>query len=171
MFDKGDVTIADMASIYVYDNTLFGIKFTGEQLRDYLEWSARFYIQQDEGAEVEDWSTVTNAQYEGMTRGLPDYTYDVLSGVNYHIDISKPVGERIDLRTFPDGTPIQPEDEHILALNNYRQSGGSAYPHVKTVPVSVVAEIVVVNADLLLQSAQNCQGIRLSGKIVRLAPL
>lgn len=152
VFDKGDVTIADMDSIYVYGNTLFGIKFTGEQLRDYLEWSARFYIQQDEGAEVEDWSTVTNAQYEGMTHGLPDYTYDVLSGVNYHIDISKPVGERIDLLAFPDGTPIQPEDELILALNNYRQSGGSAYPHVKTAPVIYDEQKAI--CDLMIEWAQ-----------------
>lgn len=152
VFDKGDVTIADMASIYVYDNTLFGIKFTGEQLRDYLEWSARFYIQQDEGAEVEDWSTVTNAQYEGMTRGLPDYTYDVLSRVNYHINISKPVGERIDLLTFPDGTPVQPDDELILALNNYRQSGGSAYPHVKTAPVIYDEQKAI--RDLMIEWAQ-----------------
>ena len=135
VFKKGDVTIADMAALYIYDNTLFGVKMNGAQLKEYLEHSARYYKQQEEGAKIDDWSTVTNAQYDGMTRGIPDYSYDVLSGVNYHINISKPVGERIENLTWPDGTPVKDNDEFILALNNYRQSGGSGYPAVKEAEV------------------------------------
>lgn len=135
VFEKGDVTIADMAALYVYDNTLLGVKMTGAELKDYLEHSARYYIQQPEGAAIADWSTVTNAQYDGMTRGIPDYSYDVLSGVNYHINISKPVGERIENLTMPDGTPIKDTDVFAFAVNNYRQSGGSGYPHVASAPV------------------------------------
>lgn len=70
-----------------------------------------------------------------MTRGIPDYSYDVLSGVNYHINISKPVGERIENLTMPDGTPIKDTDVFAFAVNNYRQSGGSGYPHVASAPV------------------------------------
>lgn len=135
VFEKGDVTIADMAALYVYDNTLLGVKMTGAELKDYLEHSASYYIQQPEGTAIADWSTVTNAQYDGMTRGIPDYAYDVLSGVNYHINISKPVGERIENLTMPDGTPIKDTDVFAFAVNNYRQSGGSGYPHVASAPV------------------------------------
>lgn len=152
VFAKGDVTIADMASIYVYDNTLFGIKINGEQLKDYLEWSARYYVQQEEGTEITDWPSVLNARYEGTTRGLRDYTYDVLSGVNYHIDISKPVGQRIDVLTMPDGSPIKPTDEFVLALNNYRQAGGSDYPHVKTAPIVYDEQKAI--RDLMIEWAQ-----------------
>lgn len=152
VFNKGDVTIADMAALYIYDNTLLGIKVNGAQLKDYLEWSARYYIQQQPGAEIADWESVVGAQYEGMTRPLPDYTYDVLSGVNYHIDISKPVGERIDLLTMADGTPIADTDEFVLALNNYRQSGGSSYPHVKDAPIVYDEQKAI--RDLMIEWAQ-----------------
>ncbi|MGV3148923.1 5'-nucleotidase C-terminal domain-containing protein [Rothia sp. 11273D007AR] len=135
VFKQGDVTIADMASLYIYDNTLYAVELTGSQLKDYLEWSARYYKQQEPGAEIIDWSTVTNALYEGATRGIPDYSYDVLSGVNYHINISKPVGERIEGLTLPDGTPLADDQKVILALNNYRWSGGSGYPHVTAAPI------------------------------------
>lgn len=135
VFHEGDVTIADMAGLYIYDNTLYGVVLTGKELRDYLEFSARYYKQQEEGAEISDWSTVTNAQYEGMTRGIPDYSYDELSGVNYHINISKPVGERIENLTLPDGTPVTDDMQFALAVNNYRWSGGSGYPHVTSAPV------------------------------------
>ncbi|MDO5049181.1 MAG: 5'-nucleotidase C-terminal domain-containing protein [Actinomycetaceae bacterium] len=162
VFKEGDVTIADMASIYVYDNTLKAVKLTGQQLKDYLEWSARYYIQQEPGAQIDDWSTVTNATYPGVDYGLPDYTYDVLSGVNYHIDMSKsPMkyengeyvgGERIDFLEYSDGTAIQPEDEIILILNDYRQSGGSGYPHVST--AEVVYDEQKAIRDLMIEWAQ-----------------
>ncbi len=134
-FTKGDVTIADMAGLYTFDNTLLGVEMTGAQIKDYLEWSARYYAQQPEGATIEDWSTVINALYEGQTRGIPDYSYDMLAGVNYHINISKPVGERIEGLSYPDGRAVGDEDRFILAVNNYRQSGGSFYPHVSTAKV------------------------------------
>lgn len=135
VFNKGDVTIADMAGLYIYDNTLYAVKLNGTQLKDYLEWSARYYQQQAEGAQINDWASVTNAMYDGATRGIPDYSYDVLSGVNYHINISKPVGERIENLALPDGTAVTDDTEVILALNNYRWSGGSGYPHVTAAPI------------------------------------
>lgn len=151
VFKKGDVTIADMASLYIYDNTLLGVKMNGTQLKEYLEHSARYYKQQEEGAKIDDWSTVTNAQYDGMTRGIPDYSYDVLSGVSYHINISKPVGKRIENLTWPDGTPVKDNDEFILALNNYRQSGGSGYPAVKEAEVVYDEQMAI--RDLMIDWA------------------
>lgn len=153
VFQKGDVTIADMAALYVYDNTLYGSLITGAQLKDYLEWSARYYQQQEVGAKIEDWSTVTNAMYEGETRGIPDYSYDVLSGVNYHINISQPVGKRIENLTYPDGNPVQADDKFILAVNNYRQGGGSGYPHIANAPIVYDQQEAI--RDLLIQWAQN----------------
>lgn len=135
VFKQGPVTIADMASLYIYDNTLYAVELTGAQLRDYLEYSARYYQQQEPGAVIEDWSTVTNALYDGATRGIPDYSYDVLSGVNYHINISQPVGQRIENLTLADGSPLADDQKVILALNNYRWSGGSGYPHVTSAPI------------------------------------
>lgn len=130
VFPEGDVTVANMAGLYTFDNTLLGVKLTGAQVKDYLEHSARYYVQQEEGAEITDWSEVTNAYIPEQDRNVPDYALDQLSGVNYHINISKPVGERIENLTYPDGTPVGDDDEFVLAINNYRQSGGQNYPHV-----------------------------------------
>ncbi|WP_245993744.1 bifunctional metallophosphatase/5'-nucleotidase [Flaviflexus salsibiostraticola] len=135
IFREGDVTVADMAALYIYDNTLMAVELTGEQVRDYLEYAARYYKQVEEDAEITDWFDVTNALYPGETRGIPDYAYDILAGVDYHINISKPVGERIENLSYPDGTPVGDDDRMVLVLNNYRQSGGSGYPHVVDAPV------------------------------------
>jgi 2',3'-cyclic-nucleotide 2'-phosphodiesterase / 3'-nucleotidase len=130
---QGDVTIRDVASLYIYDNTLLAIEFTGAQVKDFLEHSARYFIQQDVEGPV-DPATLTNWWPPGDDRGIPDYNYDAFAGVTYDIDVSKPIGERIvDLRF--EGEPIDETQRFAVAINNYRQSGGGGFPHVRTAPV------------------------------------
>ena len=37
----GDVSVRDVAGLYIYDNTLLAVKMTGAQVKAYLEFSAR----------------------------------------------------------------------------------------------------------------------------------
>ncbi|WP_349829207.1 bifunctional metallophosphatase/5'-nucleotidase [Brevibacterium litoralis] len=127
VFPQGDVTVRDMAGLYIYDNTLSGVTMTGAQLRDYLEFSARYFQQVEEGADF-DPTAVTNAYIEADGREIPDYNYDAITGVDYDINISRPVGERIENLRHADGTPVAEDDEFVLAINNYRQSGGGGFP-------------------------------------------
>lgn len=134
VFPQGPVTVADMAGLYIYDNTLGASLLTGAQVKDYLEYSARFFRQLPENSEFNP-ETDTNALYEGATRGIPDYNYDALSGLGYVIDISQPLGNRIVGLAHPDGTPVADDDQFIMAVNNYRQNGGGGYPHIASAPV------------------------------------
>lgn len=135
VFPQGQVTIADVAGLYIYDNTLGASLLTGAQLKDYLEYSASYYAQVPAGEEFdpEKHTNAPNAYYKDST---PDYALDQLAGVDYQIDLSKPVGQRISGLAYSEsGAPVRPEDEIALAVNNYRQSGGSGYPHVADAPV------------------------------------
>ncbi len=125
----GPVTIRDLAGLYVFPNTLFGVEMTGAQIKEYLEYSAKYFVQTAPGAPV-DPATLTNAD------GTPDYNYDMMSGVDYDIDISRPVGERIVNLSF-NGAPVDPAQRFAVATNNYRQSGGGNFPHISTAPVLV----------------------------------
>ena len=126
-FPAGDITIRDVAGLYVYDNTLAGVEINGAQLRDYLEFSARYFKQTEEGAEF-DPVDGTNAIDEVSDSPIPDYNYDALAGIDYDINVSKPTGKRIENLTQADGSEIGDDDRFILAINNYRQSGGGGYP-------------------------------------------
>ena len=109
---RGQVKIADVAGLYVYDNTLKAVRVTGAQLRAYLEKSAEYF----------------------GNRSIPGYNFDIVSGADYVIDISKPVGQRITSLTYR-GAPVRDDQTFTLALNNYRQGGGGGYTMVANAPV------------------------------------
>ncbi|WP_028813965.1 bifunctional metallophosphatase/5'-nucleotidase [Streptomyces flavidovirens] len=119
---EGEVTIRDAAGLYPFENTLEARLLTGAQLKEYLEFSARYYAQTAAGAAV-DTAKLTNAG------NIPDYNYDVVSGLTYEIDIAKPAGSRIVNLAF-ECRPVDAAAEFVLAVNNYRASGGGAFPHV-----------------------------------------
>jgi 2',3'-cyclic-nucleotide 2'-phosphodiesterase/3'-nucleotidase len=129
----GDVTIKDAAGLYPFENTLEARLVTGAQIKDYLEFSAQYYVRTAAGAPV-DTSKLTNA---GNT---PDYNYDAVSGLTYDIDIAKAAGSRIANLMF-EGKPLDPAARFVLAVNNYRASGGGNFPHV------AAAQQVWANSD------------------------
>lgn len=138
VFPAGDVRVRDVAGLYVYDNTLLAIKLTGAQIKDYLEYSAKYFNQLNPGDPV-DVAKLTNAN------NTPDYNYDQLSGVSYDIDVAKPAGQRIANLTF-EGAPIPAGKEFVVAINNYRQSGGGGFPHVTSAPMLYNAQVEIRQA-------------------------
>lgn len=118
----GQVTIKDAAGLYPFENTLEARLLTGAQLKDYLEYSARYYVRTAPG-DVVDPSKLTNSE------GVPDYNYDAVYGLTYDIDIAQPVGSRITGLSFQ-GKAVDPAARFVFAVNNYRASGGGNFPHV-----------------------------------------
>ena len=141
----GDVTVRDVAGLYVYDNTLLGIRFTGAQVLAYLEWSAR-YFKQVTGAGPYAPDDVTNAPTSTAPTGTPDYNYDVMGGLDaplaYDIDIAQAPGSRIRNLTYG-GAPVAADQPFVIAINNYRQSGGGGFPGVTTAPVLYNAQVEI----------------------------
>jgi 2',3'-cyclic-nucleotide 2'-phosphodiesterase (5'-nucleotidase family) len=119
----GPITIAQVAQLYPYDNTLRAVRITGRQLRDYIEFSSRYY------------KTIPSPTAPLETDPqVPGYNFDIVSGVDYAIDVSKPVGFRVTRLDYK-GAPVRDTDTFTMALNNYRQTGGGGYAMLSGAPV------------------------------------
>ncbi|MFL5618842.1 MAG: 5'-nucleotidase C-terminal domain-containing protein [Gemmatimonadaceae bacterium] len=119
--DSGAITAARMQALYPYDNTLRAIRISGRQLREYLEFSARYYVTDPSGA-------------ISLDPKVPGYNFDVVAGADYVLDLSRPQGQRVT-RLEVRGRPVAPTDSFTLALTNYRQAGGGSYTMIADAPV------------------------------------
>ncbi len=122
--EKGPVTVRDITELYVYENTLAVLEVTGQQLKEALEHSAKYYKPYEPGKSLR----------ELIDEKIPDYNFDVAEGVTYRIDITKPIGNRIQNLRFK-GQPVSPTQKFRLATNNYRVNGGGGYTMYKNAPV------------------------------------
>lgn len=130
-FDNGIITRGGLARLYPYENTLYTIRVNGAELREYLEFSARFFDQITEEGQTPESAGVT-----------PGFNFDVLYGASYTINLRNPVGERIENLTY-NGQPVQDSDSFTLALNSYRAVGGGDFDMIARAEVLDIKDISV----------------------------
>ena len=117
--DAGEITLRDAYNIYVYDNRLFVLEITGDILRRALEKNAEYFKQVNP-------DSLPDSPQDIIAENMPDYNWDIYQGIDYTVDITKPVGQRIT-RLLLNGKPVEPQQVLRVALNNYRALGGGDY--------------------------------------------
>lgn len=134
------VTVRNIVNNYVYANTLAVLDVSGEDLKKALERCAAFYkINEDGSLGISDAFAKPFIQY---------YNYDMYSGIDYTMDIRKPVGERI-VQLLYHGEPVRADQRLKIVMNNYRAVGGGEYPMYGK--EKVVQDIQVDMADLIVE--------------------
>lgn len=124
---KGDITMSDMFSLYKYENMLYTMELTGQEIKDYLEESYSIWTQQmsspaDHLLLFSENGNAAKGDYAKLKN--PSYNFDSAAGINYTVDVTKPKGEKITITGMSDGTPFDFNKRYRVAINSYRGNGG-----------------------------------------------
>ncbi len=153
------ITMRDVISTYVYPNTLAVLEMDGHTLKKALEKCAEFFI-------VDDDEIVFNKLY--LDPKLELYNYDMYDGIEYEINLSNPMGERITYIRI-NGNDIDLESSFEVVMNNYRASGGGNFNMledakiVKTIEqdvVDIIASYIIENKVIHLQGNENIKIVK-----------
>ena len=125
VISKGDLCVADMFTLYKYENMLYTIAMTGREIKDYLEESYSLWTNQvtDSQPHLIFFESTAPTAADNRLRN-PAYNFDSAAGINYTVDITKPKGEKITILSMSNGTPFDPDRTYSVAVNSYRANGG-----------------------------------------------
>lgn len=147
----GPVALHHITDIQFFPNEVSAIRLNGAELSDWLEMSASFYNQVVPGLKDQP---LRNDNF-------PPYNSDTIFGLSYQIDLSlpprfdpngaviNPQSRRVQNIQYLDAN-LNPEQEFVLALNNYRSGGGGDFPHAS--PDRIVYQSDTKIRDLLIRT-------------------
>ena len=118
---EGDVYVRDMFSLYRYENMLYVMMLTGQEIKDYLEMSYDRWVGTMKSANDH---LLLFAEGDAPRLKNPYYDFDSAAGILYEVDVTKPAGSRVNIKSMADGTPFDFERSYRVALNSYRGNGG-----------------------------------------------
>ena len=130
---KGPITVGDMFKLYRFENMLYTMSLSGDEIQKYLEYSYSGWLNTMKGpADVllkfrtgkDGKPLITNGK--AWLKNQP-YNFDSAAGIFYTVDVSKPEGERIVIKGFTDGRPFEKNKMYKVAVNSYRGNGGGGH--------------------------------------------
>ncbi|OFX88759.1 MAG: bifunctional metallophosphatase/5'-nucleotidase [Bacteroidetes bacterium GWF2_33_16] len=130
--EKGPIYIRDMFKLFRYENFLYTMNLTGTEIKNYLEYSYAnwFNTMNDESDHLllfkldESGNPEFNETNKSYSLKNMFYNFDVAGGLNYHIDISKPINQKINIISLTNGEPFYSDSIYTVAINSYRGNGG-----------------------------------------------
>ena len=133
--DKGTVYVKDMFELYRYENLLYTMELTGQEIKDYLEFSYGNWMNQmkDENNHLLKFKLDENGniKYSERTKS-PEleeryYNFESAAGIDYVVDVTKPIGERVTIKNFSNGNTFDLKTKYKVAVNSYRGNGGGGH--------------------------------------------
>jgi 2',3'-cyclic-nucleotide 2'-phosphodiesterase/3'-nucleotidase len=120
---KGELKVSDLFKLYRYENLLYTMELSGQEIKNYLEYSYSLWVETMKTDKDEMFV------YKEGTKQFknPYYNFDDADGINYTVDLQKPVGERVKISGLANGKPFDLNAKYKVAINSYRGNGGGGH--------------------------------------------
>lgn len=124
--DSGAVTVADMFKLYKYENNLYVMKLTGEEIRKHLEMSYDLWCNTMKSPEDHLLQIETSSRNDSQRMGFKNllFNFDAAAGIDYEVDVTKPDGQKVKIIRMSNGQPFYENKFYKVAINSYRGNGG-----------------------------------------------
>lgn len=123
---KGPVTVSDMFNLYKFENQLYVMRLTGEEIRKHLEMSYDLWMNTmtspDDHLLLLSESTYGDQQRLGFKNF--SFNFDSAAGIDYIVDVTKPDGQKVKILQMSNGEPFDEAKWYKVAVNSYRGNGG-----------------------------------------------
>ncbi len=120
---KGDIFMSDMFNLYKYENMLYVMELSGQEIKDFLEMSYAIWTNQMKSPSDHIMLIHDQKQAFGWFKN-PSFNFDSAAGICYTVDVTKPQGEKINIQSMADGKPFDLKKVYKVAVNSYRGNGG-----------------------------------------------
>ena len=122
----GPIRVSDMFNLYKYENGLYVMQLTGEEIRKHLEMSYDLWVNTmkspDDHLLLLDDKTYGDQQRLGFKNF--SFNFDSAAGIDYEVDVTKPNGEKVKILRMSNGEPFDEKKTYKVAVNSYRGNGG-----------------------------------------------
>ncbi|HMN23215.1 MAG TPA: bifunctional UDP-sugar hydrolase/5'-nucleotidase [Ignavibacteriaceae bacterium] len=133
--DAGKIFVRDMFDLYRYENFLYTMELSGQEIKDYLEYSYGNWMNQmkDENDHLlkfkldEKGNLIYSERSKSPELEERYYNFDSAAGIEYVVDITKPAGDRIKIIKFSNGNVFDLNKKYKVAINSYRGNGGGGH--------------------------------------------
>lgn len=125
--EAGPIRVSDMFNLYKFENLLYVMELTGQEIKDYLEFSYDGWVNtmQTPSDPMLRFRPNPTAIADGWQRLVtPSYNFDSAAGLYYTVDLRATRGNRIHIASLADGRPFNPDARYRVAVNSYRGNGG-----------------------------------------------
>jgi len=131
--NKGPVTVGDMFKLYRFENMLYTMSLSGEEIVKYLEFSYSGWLNTMKGPAdgLLKFRTDKNGKTlltdgKAWLKNQP-YNFESAAGIDYVVDVSKPEGSRVEIKGFTNGQPFVENKIYKVSVNSYRGNGGGGH--------------------------------------------
>lgn len=123
---KGTVYVRDMFKLYKFDNLLYIVWLTGEEIKKYLEFSYGLWFNRMRN--INDTLLNFKHNYKGeLVMAEKYYNFSSAAGINYSVFLKKPTGQKIEIHSMANGEPFDETKKYNVVLNSYRGNGGGGH--------------------------------------------
>lgn len=129
----GPITMRQLFTLYKFENLLFCVRMTGEEVQRYLDFGFDRQFGEMKSDKDHLLAFLTDEKGNVLFNNFgprfttPTFNFTCAAGIRYTLDVSKPKGERLHILSMSDGTPFDAAKEYKVAINSYQASGGGGF--------------------------------------------